>query len=54
MDTYKKWEIFEDLLNPGQLFAAEILINYGGFNHETLDYLAESFEIDWDELEDED
>lgn len=53
MDTNEKWEIFEAYLNSDQLCAAHVLTNYNGLNHETLDYLAEEFGINWDEHGDE-
>ena len=53
MTENEKWEIFETYLSSDQLFAAHVLTNYNGFNHETLDYLADEFEINWDEHEDE-
>lgn len=54
MDTHQKWEHLEEQLTDDQLFAAHVLTNYNGLNHEPLDYLADEFGIIWDEDEDED
>lgn len=54
MDTYKKWEQLEEQLTDEQLLAAHVLTNYGGLNHETLDYLADEFGLEWEEEEEED
>ena len=53
MNDNKKWEQLEEQLTDEQLCAAHVLTNYNGLNHETLDYLAEEFGIDWEEEEEE-
>lgn len=53
MTTEQKWDYLEELLGNADMAAVNMLTNYNGLNHETLDYVAQEFGIEWEEDEDD-
>ena len=54
MNENEKYEVLEIALTPNDLNSANMVLDYSGFNHDVLDWLADEFGVDYDEYESED